>query len=132
MKRDGRSAGRMLDAPAERTANEHLSIQEARALAVIASRLDRRPRPTRDAAVQKARLLEMIRALGCVQLDTISVVSRSHETVLWSRLGPYDPALLAELHHPDGALFEYWAHAAAILPIEAFPYFRRAMAAWRD
>src|SRR3954454_8637200 len=89
---------------------ERLSVQEARALAVIASRLDRRPRPTRDPAAQKARLLEMIRALGCVQLDTISVVSRSHETVLWSRLGPYGPALLGALHHPDGMLTEYWAH----------------------
>jgi uncharacterized protein YcaQ len=61
---------------------ESLSLSEARALAAIASRLDRRPRPTRDPAVQKVRLLETIRALGCVQLDTISVVSRSHETVL--------------------------------------------------
>ena len=111
---------------------EHLSIQEARALAAIASRLDRRPRPTRDPAVQKARLLEMIRALGCVQLDTISVVSRSHETVLWSRLGPYDPALLGALHYPDGLLTEYWAHAAAIIPVETFPYFRDAMDAHRE
>ena len=114
------------DAPAER-----LSRDEARWLATIASRLDRRPRPTRKAAAQKARLLETIRALGCVQLDTISVVSRSHETVLWSRLGPYDPALLGALHHPDGRTTEYWAHAAAIIPIETFPYFRDAMDAYR-
>ena len=120
----------MLDAPAERTTIEQLSIQEARALAVMASRLDRRPCPTREPTTQKARLLETIRALGCVQLDTISVVSRSHETVLWSRLGPYDPALLASLHYPDGLITEYWAHAAAIIPVEAFPYFRDAMDAY--
>ena len=111
---------------------EQLSIQEARALATIASRLDRRPRPTRDPEGQKARLLETIRALGCVQLDTISVVSRSHETVLWSRFGAYDPALLGSLHYPDGLLTEYWAHAAAIIPIETFPYFRDAMDAYRE
>ncbi len=111
---------------------ESLFYQEARALATIASRLDRRPRPTRDPAVQKARLLETIRALGCVQLDTISVVSRSHETVLWSRLGPYDPALLGSLHYPEGLLTEYWAHAAAIIPVETFPYFRDAMDAYRE
>src|SRR5687768_10654790 len=86
-----------------------LSIGEARALATVASRLDRRPRATRDPAVQKARLLETIRHLGCVQLDTISVVSRAHETALWTRLGPYEPALLGELHFPDGLLTEYWA-----------------------
>jgi uncharacterized protein YcaQ len=111
---------------------ESLSLSEARALAAIASRLDRRPRPTRDPAVQKVRLLETIRALGCVQLDTISVVSRSHETVLWSRLGPYDPAQLASLHFPDGVLTEYWAHAAAIIPVKTFPYFRDAMDAYRE
>src|SRR5215213_5794409 len=114
------------------TEEERLSVQEARALATIASRLDRRPRPTRDPAVQKDRLLETIRALGCVQLDTISVVSRSHETALWSRLGPYDPALLGALHYPDGLLTEYWAHAAAIIPVETFPYFRDAMDAYRE
>jgi uncharacterized protein YcaQ len=111
---------------------ERLSIAEARALATIASRLDRRPRSSRDAGTQKTRLLETIRALGCVQLDTISVVSRAHETTLWSRLGAYDPALLAELHYPDGLLTEYWAHAAAIIPIESFPYFRDAMDAYRE
>ena len=110
---------------------ERLSREEAQALATIASRLDRRPRPTRDPAEQKRRLQEMIRHLGCVQLDTISVVSRSHETVLWSRLGAYDPSLLAELHYPDGQITEYWAHAAALIPTETFPYYRHAMEAYQ-
>lgn len=105
-----------------------LSLDEARVLSVVAQRLDRRPVRVRDRGVVKGRLLETIRALGCVQLDTISVVARSHETVLWSRVGAYDPALLAELHFPDGELFEYWAHAAALVPIELFPFFRRFMA----
>ncbi len=78
-----------------------LSRDEARLLAVHAQGLSRRPASRNGPS--KAHLLETIRALGCVQLDTISVVSRSHETVLWSRLGRYDPALLAQLHHPDGA-----------------------------
>ena len=109
-----------------------LTLPEARALAVIAQRLDRRPPAARDPATIKARLLETIRALGCVQIDTISVISRSHETVLWSRVGPYDPKLLGELHHPDQALFEYWAHAAAIVPIETFPYYRHYMTRYRE
>ncbi len=109
-----------------------ITLDEARVLAVAAQRLDRRPPRSQDRTTVKARLLETIRGLGCVQLDTISVVARSHETVLWSRLGPYDPALLAELHYPDGSLFEYWAHAAAIVPIELFPYFRRAMARYEE
>jgi hypothetical protein len=108
-------------------AGSELTRKEARDLAVIASRLDKRPRPTRDPRVQRARLHEMIRALGCVQLDTISVISRSHETVLWSRLGQYDPRVLNALYADGGALTEYWAHAAAIIPIETFPYYRGGM-----
>jgi uncharacterized protein YcaQ len=111
---------------------ERLTLAEARSLATIASRLDRRPRLSRDRDAQKARLLETIQALGCVQLDTISVVSRAHETALWSRLGAYDPAALAALHHPDGRVTEYWAHAAAMIPVETFPYFRDAMDAYRE
>ena len=101
---------------------EELTLDEARALAVIAQRLDRRPPGTHNPATVKARLLTTIRALGCVQLDTINVVSRSHETVLWRRLGHYVPPLLAELHYPDGTLFMYWAHAAALVPIEDFRF----------
>ncbi len=109
-------------------AGRELTRKEARDLAVIASRLDKRPRPSRDPQVQRARLHETIRALGCVQLDTISVISRSHETVLWSRLGQYDPRVLNALYAEGGTLTEYWAHAAAIIPVETFPFYRHAMA----
>lgn len=105
-------------------ASETLTRTEAQWLAVTAQGLDRRPfrrRPNKD------EILETIRRLGCVQLDTISVVSRSHETVLWSRLGPFDLTLLAELYDPDHAITEYWAHAAAIIPIELLPLFRTYM-----
>ena len=110
---------------------ESLTRDEATALATIAQRLDRRPRPTRHPAVVKQRLHETVRALGCVQLDAISVVTRTHETVLWSRLGRYDPALFAELHYPDAALAEYWAHAAALIPMEDLPLYRRVMERYR-
>jgi uncharacterized protein YcaQ len=104
-----------------------ISRAEARQLAVIGQRLDRRPR----GKVTKARVLETIEHLGCVQLDTISVVARSHETVLWSRLGAFDPALVWKLYE-DRKLFEYWTHAAAITPIHMFPYFRATMDRFRD
>lgn len=104
-----------------------ISRDEARQLAVIGQRLDRRPR----GKATKARVLEMIEHLGCVQLDTISVVARSHETVLWSRLGAFDPALVWKLYE-DRKLFEYWTHAAAITPIHMFPYFRDTMERFRN
>lgn len=111
---------------------ERLSLDEARMLAVIAQRLDRRPSPIRARTRAKQRILELIRHLGAIQIDTISVISRSHVTVLWSRLGQYDPALFDELYYPDGHLMEYWAHAAAFAPIETLPHYRRGMAVFRE
>lgn len=101
-----------------------LTRDEAQALAVIAQRLDRRPfrrRPTRT------DILDIFEHLGTIQLDTISVVSRSHETVLWSRLGPYDPDLVTDLYAADHALTEYLGHAASILPVDLLPLFRPYM-----
>ncbi len=109
--------------------SETLTQDEARWLAVTAQGLDRRPfrrRPT------KQEILDTIRRIGCVQLDTISVVSRSHETVLWSRLGAFDLGMLAELYDPDHAITEYWAHAAAIIPVELMPLFRTYMGRRRE
>jgi uncharacterized protein len=76
----------------------------------------------------------MLRRIGGVQLDTISVLARSHELVAYARLGPVPRAQIEQAYwnarHP--AAFEYWAHAACVLPIEQWPYFtfrRRALRA---
>lgn len=106
------------------TVEMQLSRDEARWLAVIANRLDRRPfrrRATSD------DVLEMIRYLRIVQLDTISVISRTHETVLWSRLGPYDADVWPALYDPANALTEHIAHAAAIIPREDLRLLRPVM-----
>ena len=59
--------------------------------------------------------------LGSLQLDPISVVARSHQLVLWSRLGRYDVADLDALLWRDRCLFEYWTHAAAIVCTHDYP-----------
>lgn len=100
----------------------HLSREEAQRIAVAAQALDRLP----DTPI-KADVAAMVRRLGCVQIDTIHVVARSPYLVLWSRLGSYDPRWLDELLYPDRQVFEYWAHAASILPIEYWPLFRAKM-----
>jgi len=74
----------------------------------------------------------MLRRVGAVQLDTISVLARSHELVAYARLGPVGrPRIEQAYWHADRpAAFEYWAHAACVLPIEQWPYFafrRRAL-----
>jgi uncharacterized protein YcaQ len=66
----------------------------------------------------------MLRALGAVQLDTISVLARSHELVAYARLGPVgrDAVERAYWSEPPEA-FEYWSHAACVLPIAEWPWF---------
>lgn len=68
---------------------------------------------------------EFIRRVGYIQIDTISVVARAHEHVLWSRCGRFSDAPFTELEGwPSGErkVLEYWAHAAAYLPIQDFRY----------
>jgi hypothetical protein len=80
--------------------------------------------PQRQASQQD--VLEAIRRMGLLQIDTINVVARSPYLVLWSRLGDYRPEWLDDLL-AQGALFEAWAHAMCFLPIESFPLIRRRM-----
>jgi uncharacterized protein YcaQ len=72
-------------------------------------------------------ILNIVRDLGCLQLDPTSAVARSHLLVLWSRLGPYDPADVDKLLWEDRSLFEYWAHAAAIVLTEDYPIHHHEM-----
>jgi len=105
-----------------------LSLKEARRI-MIGAQLLAGPPPKRPT---KQRMLDTIRKLGALQIDSISVVARSHHIVLWSRLGDHPQEWLYELHGKDRAVFEYWAHACAYVPIELFPYFRRAMLEYMD
>jgi uncharacterized protein len=75
----------------------------------------------------------LLRRLGAVQLDTISVLARSHELVAYARLGAVSRRRIemAYWHPHRPAAFEYWSHAACVLPIEEWPYYefrRRAFA----
>src|ERR687893_318449 len=94
----------------------------ARALLLAAQGLSSPPeRPT-----AKGDVLECVRRMGVLQIDSIAVVARSPYLVLWSRLGPYEPRWLDELL-AEGALFEYWSHAASFIPIEDYGLYRRLM-----
>jgi uncharacterized protein len=77
-----------------------------------------------SAEATPAAVLDCIRRMGQLQIDTIHVVARSPYLVLWSRLGQYEPAWL-DKHLAQGHLFEYWSHAACFLPIEDYPLHRR-------
>ncbi len=62
-----------------------------------------------------------INHIGYVQIDTISVVERAHHHVFYSRVPKFKPAMTHQMML-DGDIFEYWTHAAALLPIDDFRF----------
>jgi len=74
----------------------------------------------------KAEVLEAIRRLACVQLDSISTVERSHRIALGARIGAYPEQAVSQLLR-EGRVFEYWAHEACLIPIEDFRMHRWRM-----
>jgi uncharacterized protein YcaQ len=79
----------------------------------------RRTATTRD-------VVETVRRLSCVQLDSISTVDRSHRIAISSRCGSYPVSAVSKLLR-TGRVFEYWAHEACLLPTEDWPLFAAAM-----
>jgi uncharacterized protein YcaQ len=99
-----------------------LSLSAARTLHLAAQGL---LQPRRRKARQPD-VLEAIRQMGVLQIDTIHVVARSPYLVLWSRLGDY-PQPWLEQSLAAGELFEYWAHEACFVPIEDYGLYRHRM-----
>jgi len=85
------------------------------------------------ASARRGGVPAMLRRLGGVQLDTISVLARSHELVAYARLGavPRERIERAYWHPSHPAAFEYWAHAACVLPLAEWPYFAFRRRAFR-
>ncbi|MFS0697105.1 winged helix-turn-helix domain-containing protein [Streptomyces nitrosporeus] len=74
----------------------------------------------------------VLRHLGAVQLDTISVLARSHELVPYARLGALGRHTVDEAYWSGGRSFEYWSHAACILPMREWPHFAFRRRAYRS
>jgi uncharacterized protein len=92
-----------------------LSADEARRIALRAQGMIGAPD-------RRGGVPAMLRALGAVQLDTISVLARSHELVAYARLGPVGRDAV-ESAYWSGDAFEYWSHAACVLPQTEWPWF---------
>lgn len=98
-------------------------LRAVAALFIERQHLDR-PRGRRLTASNLTRFAEDV---GGIQLDSINVVERAHHLTLWSRFGPYDRRALERLAYRRRVLFEYWAHAACLVPIAHFASWRRVM-----
>ncbi|MCR8722918.1 winged helix-turn-helix domain-containing protein [Frigidibacter sp. ROC022] len=71
-----------------------------------------------------AALLDLIRRLGFVQVDSINTVARAHHMILHARRTAYRPPALTRLTETDRALFEHWTHDASIIPMEFYPHWK--------
>ena len=80
----------------------------------------------------KEGVAQIIEGLGYVQIDTINVVQRAHHHTLWSRCQDYTPQMLQSLHAEDRRVFEYWAPAAAYVPICDYRYYLPRMRAFTE
>ncbi|MFC8722514.1 winged helix-turn-helix domain-containing protein [Kitasatospora sp. NPDC057198] len=109
-----------LPAPAVR-----LSADQARRIALRAQGLVGPPD-------RRAGAGGVLRRLGAVQLDTISVLARSHELVPYARLGAVGRRPVEQAYWGRGTAFEYWSHAACVLPIEQWPLFAFRRRAYRS
>jgi len=103
-----------------------IPVAAARRLAITRQRLAG-PRPSPD----EESLLEVVRDIGCLQLDPISAVARTNYLVPWSRLGNHDMAIQDNMLFKDRSLFEYWAHAASIVLTEDYPIHSEMMRRYR-
>ncbi|MFJ7119921.1 winged helix-turn-helix domain-containing protein [Streptomyces albogriseolus] len=106
-----------------------LSADEARRIALRAQGL-------LGAPDRRAGVRGVLRHLGAVQLDTISVLARSHELIPYARLGAVGRRTVEEAYWKQGDqpahTFEYWSHAACILPVEEWPHFAFRRRAYRN
>ena len=95
---------------------QYLSKQQARKLIVLCNDFHHNKK------LKSAKgTLTSINALGYVQIDTISVVNRAHLHVLWSRNHHFKQEHLDTLFDQK-QMFEYWSHAAAMLPMKDYNY----------
>jgi uncharacterized protein YcaQ len=69
-------------------------------------------------------MLEVVRGLGFVQLDSINTVARAHDLILFTRKARYMPTVLKTLYEQNKGLFEHWTHDAAVIPVEFYPYWQ--------
>ncbi|MCL4253118.1 MAG: winged helix DNA-binding domain-containing protein [Anaerolineae bacterium] len=100
------------------THHRPVQVKHLRQLAITKQYLHDAPQPTFE---------DVTSAIGCLQLDPISAVAKSHQIVMWSRVGNYDTQALSDFIYGDKKMFEYWAHEASLVLSDDYPIYRHWM-----
>ena len=106
------------------SAPESLSLAQARRVALAAQGFLDPPHATPTMRT----LARAVERTGVLQVDSVNVLQRAHYMPLYSRMGPYDPALLTRAAEcRPRRLVEYWAHVQALMPVDLWPVMRHRM-----
>jgi uncharacterized protein YcaQ len=109
---------------------DSLSVAQARRITLAAQGFAD-PKP--GGATDMRHLRRVLRRLHLIQMDSVNVLQRAHFMPLYSRLGPYAPALLERAaYQRPRELFEFWGHEASLITVDLQPLFRWRMARARD
>jgi uncharacterized protein YcaQ len=70
---------------------------------------------------------KVVQRIHAFQIDSVNVLVRAHYVPAFARLGPYPRSAIDTLTYVRRELFEYWGHAACLLPVSLFPLLRYRM-----
>lgn len=104
--------------------SDSLRLSEARRIALHAQGFND-PRPS--GRVDRRHFRRVLDRVGLVQIDSVNVLTRSHEMPFLARLGSYSRPALSDWLWGSGEIFEYWGHEASLLPVDLHPLLRWRM-----
>ena len=79
--------------------------------------------PARSLQGGEGAVLDVVRALGSIQIDPIAVAGRSHDLVLHARVSGYAPGWCDALYERR-EIFEAYNKGLSLVPAAEFPWFR--------